>query len=69
MSAQLCGVPAGMSTGAVVSTVSLVRVVLLGDRQGCGVGMQACQSADVFLLCLPPAAPILEKGLSLAYDL
>lgn len=38
MSAWLCEVPAGVGTGAGVSTVSRVRIVLLRDRQGCGRG-------------------------------
>lgn len=43
--AGLCGIPAGMNIGACVSHVSLVRAVLLGDKQGCyGVGEHAGQS-------------------------
>ena len=39
------GVPTGMSTEMGFSPVSLFRAYFLGERQGCGVGEQACRWA------------------------
>lgn len=43
--AGICGIPAGKSVGAWLSPVFLVKAVLLGDRQGCGIGEWAGRSA------------------------